>query len=106
VEARIAQLEAVLRDAQVIADDDAPGIAFPGRDVEVEYLRTGRRAAYRIAGGGDPGSPRAMSPGSPMGQAIIGRAAGDIVSVTLPGGSEERLRIVAVRARDEGRAAA
>jgi transcription elongation factor GreA len=106
VEARIAHLEAVLREAQVIADDDAPGIAFPGRDIEVQYLRTGRRAAYRIAGAGSPSGPRTMSPGSPMGQAVIGRAVGDVVSVELPGGSAEQVRIVSVEARDDGLAAA
>jgi len=95
VEARIAQLEAVLRDARVM----------PGREIEVEYLRTGRRAAYRIGGAGGPGAPRAMSPASPMGQAVIGRAAGDVVSVSLPGGRDEELRIVSVESRAERLAA-
>jgi transcription elongation GreA/GreB family factor len=36
VEARIAHLEALLRDAHVIADGEAPDVAFPGRVVDVE----------------------------------------------------------------------
>jgi transcription elongation factor GreA len=106
LETRIAHLETVLSNAQVIADDEAPGIALPGRDVEVEYLRTGKRVAYRIGGTAGTGTPRAMSPGSPMGQAVIGRATGDVVAVTLPDGRAEELRIVSVEARGDGLAAA
>src|SRR3954452_5076285 len=47
VEARIAHLEALLREAHVIADGGAPGVALPGRIVEVEYTRSGKRATYR-----------------------------------------------------------
>src|SRR3954468_18049768 len=52
VESRIAQLEALLRDTRVIADSEAPDVAFPGRVVDVEYTRTGKQATYRIAGAG------------------------------------------------------
>jgi transcription elongation GreA/GreB family factor len=36
VEARIAHLEALLRDAHLVDDGEAPGIACPGRIVDVE----------------------------------------------------------------------
>src|SRR5829696_6877372 len=39
VETRIAHLEALLRDAHVIADSKAPDVAFPGQVVDVEYMR-------------------------------------------------------------------
>ena len=43
VESRIAQLEALLREARIIGDGEAPGVAFPGRVVEIEYTSSGRR---------------------------------------------------------------
>src|SRR3954468_1499300 len=48
VEGRIAHLEALLRDARIIGDREAPGVAFPGRVVEIEYTSSGNRASYRI----------------------------------------------------------
>jgi transcription elongation factor GreA len=106
VEARIAHLEALLRDAHVIADDEAPGVAFPGRVVDVVYTRSGKSATYRIASAGSAALPGTVSAGSPVGQALIGHAGGDLVSVELPNGRAEELRIVAVRPDHEGLAAA
>ena len=106
VDARIAHLEALLRDAQVVADGEAPDVALPGRVVDVEYTRTGKLASYRIASTGSTAHPGTVSAGSPVGQGLIGRARGDLVSVDLPNGRAEELRIVAVRRGDEGLAAA
>jgi transcription elongation factor GreA len=106
VEARIAQLEALLRDAHVIGDSEAPDVAFPGRVVDVEYTRNGKQATYRIASAGSAARPGTVSAGSPVGQGLIGRAGGDRVSVELPNGRAEELRIVAVRRDDQGLAAA
>jgi len=106
VEARIAHHEALLRDAQVIADSEAPDVAFPGRVVDVEYTRTGKLVTYQIAGAGGACRPGTVSAGSPVGQALIGHADGDLVSVELPHGRVQELRIVAVRRDAEGLAAA
>ena len=96
VDARIAHLEALLRDAQVIADGEAPDAAFAGRIVEVEYTRTRKRATYRITAGREAGQTGTVSSGSPVGQALIGRSGGDVASVTLPNGRTEEIRILAV----------
>lgn len=109
VETRIAHLDALLRDAHVIADGEAVGTAFPGRLVEVEYTGSGKLATYRVASTGSLvglGSPRAVSAGSPVGQAVIGRVPGELVSVKLPNGRAEELRIVSVQDGVEGLAAA
>ena len=106
VESRIAQLETLLRDARVVSEAESPGAAFPGRVVDVEYTSSGRRATYRIAGAGSAARPGTVSAGSPVGQALIGRARGDRVWVELPNGRGVELRIVAVRREDEVRAAA
>jgi transcription elongation factor GreA len=106
VESRIARLEALLRDAHVIADSEAPDVAFRGRVVDVEYTRSGKQASYRIASPGSGARPGTVSAGSPVGQGLIGRGRGDHVSVELPDGRAEELRVVAVRRDDEGRTAA
>ena len=89
-----------------LTDSEAPDVAFPGRLVDVEYTRTGKLATYRIAGAGSAARAGTVSAGSPVGQALIGRTGGDLVSVELPNGRGEELRIVAVRRDDEGRVAA
>src|SRR3954465_8671041 len=70
VDARIAHLEALLRDAHVVADSEAPDVAFPGRVVDVEYMRDGRLATYRIAGAGGAAHRGTVSAGSPVGQGL------------------------------------
>src|SRR3954463_10584271 len=109
VEGRIAHLEALLLEARVMGDSAAPDVAFPGRIVDVEYTGSGKQATYRIASAGSrarPGSvsarPGSGSAGSPVGQSLIGRSRGDLVSVELPNGRAEELRIVAVRRDVEG----
>jgi len=106
VQSRIAQLEALLRDARVVSDTEAPGTAFPGRVVDVEYTSSGKRVTYVIAGAGASVRAGNVSAGSPVGQALIGRARGDRVWVELPNGRGEELRVVAVRRYDGGLAAA
>src|SRR4051812_25820290 len=91
VTARIAHLEVLLRDAHVVPDRQAPGIAFPGRIVDVEYTESGRLATYRIAGAGGSDGVPTVSPASPVGQALIGRSAGAVVSVDLPRGRAKEL---------------
>ena len=106
VEARIAHVEALLRDARVVTDSEAPGVAFPGRVVDVEYTSSGKRATYRITSAGGAARPGTVSAGSPVGQALLGRARGDRVWVELPNGRGEELRIVAVRRDADGLRAA
>src|SRR3954451_17188508 len=106
VEGRIAHLEALLLEARVMGDSAAPDVAFPGRIVDVEYTGSGKQATYRIASAGSRARPGSVSAGSPVGQSLIGRSRGDLVSVELPNGRAEELRIVAVRRDVEGVAAA
>jgi transcription elongation factor GreA len=98
VDARIARLEAVLRTATVLADGPADGAVTLGCTVEVQYERTGRRARYRLNGIASATDARSVSARSPVGRALMGRRAGDGVSVELPSGRVEPLRIVAITA--------
>jgi transcription elongation factor GreA len=96
VEARIARLEDLLRSATVLPDGPANGIATLGCTVEVEYERTGRRGSYRLSGIASGTDARSVSARSPVGRAVMGRRTGDVVSVELPSGRAEALRIVAI----------
>jgi len=97
VEARIGWLDAVLREARVIDDTTAPGLVDIGRETDVEYLGSGKVVTYRVAGSALSAGPGTISAGSPAGRALIGRTAGDVVQVNLPGGHAEHLRVLAVR---------
>ena len=96
VDARIARLEGVLRTATVLSNGPADGVAALGCAVEVEYERTGRRASYRVNGIASGTNARSVSARSPVGRAVLGRRVGDVVSVELPSGRVESLRILAI----------
>ena len=101
VDARIARLVDLLERADVVVvDDAAPDVVSLGRDVEVEYLRSGRVATYRLAGVPAQGGARTVSAGSPLGAALLGRSIGDDIHVELPGGRIEHLKVLGVRPSD------
>jgi len=65
----------------------------PGHTVDVEDVDTGRVTTYRIAS--DYPSPNGeISPGSPLGIALVGKAAQVVVEFTPPKGGARKLRIV------------
>jgi transcription elongation factor GreA len=96
IDARIARLEDLLRTATVLPDGPADGVATLGCTVEVEYERTGRRASYRLSGVASGAEADSVSARSPVGRALMGRRGGDVVSVELPSGRIESLRIVSI----------
>ena len=96
IDARIARLEDLLRTATVLPDAPADGLATLGSTVEVEYARTGRRASYRVNGIASGTDARSVSARSPVGRAVMGRRAGDVVSVELPSGRVQSLQILAI----------
>ena len=96
LDARIARLEHRLGTVTVVPGSAADGTVALGCTVEVEYQRTGRRASYRLDGIASGGGGRAVSARSPVGRALMGRRAGDVVAVELPAGRVDALRIVAV----------
>jgi transcription elongation GreA/GreB family factor len=98
MDARIARLEDLLATATVIRDDQAGDVATLGSMVEVEYRRTRRRATYRLTGAASRCDGRGVSARSPVGRALMGRRAGEIVSAELPGGRAEQLFVVAITA--------
>lgn len=99
VEGRIAMLESLLAEAQII---DVPGIkAAPkvvfGATVELLNLGTDKSVTYQIVGDEEADLNLGLiSVSSPIARALIGREEGDVAPVNTPGGLSE-YEIVSVR---------
>jgi transcription elongation factor GreA len=99
VEARIRQLEDMLRRAEVGETPKDDGIVEPGmkvtykfvgdpNDTEPSTFLLGNKAL-------DDGTIDVFSPESPLGSAILGAKVGDQVSYTAPTGKELKVEVVA-----------
>ncbi len=87
VEGRIMTLEAMLRDAVVLTEPQGSDSVQIGSHVTVKDPE-GEAMVYHIVGSAeaDPRQGR-ISNESPVGKALIGHRAGDIVAVRTPAGS-------------------
>lgn len=90
LEARIAELEHLLATAQVIDLDQVPTDAVSLGSIVHLTASDGRAYRYTIVGSyeADPGTGR-ISNESPVGKALLGRKAGDQVTVSTPGGVKQ-----------------
>ncbi len=68
-----------------------------GTIVEVKNSDNGELMEHELVGGYEAPRAKTASAASPIGQALIGRKAGEIVVVHLPKGGRQRLEIVGVR---------
>ncbi|WP_352418014.1 transcription elongation factor GreA [Proteiniborus sp.] len=88
LEERIAKLERTLRNARIIDDEDiSEEIVSIGSRVTVKDIEYNEEIQYTIVGSAeaDPYEEK-ISNESPVGRALIGRKAGDIVDVQVPDG--------------------
>ncbi len=88
LEGRIRELENKIRNAQIIDESKLPAdIVALGRTVVIQEAGTDLEETYSIVGSVEvnPGKGR-ISNESPMGKALLGKKAGDQVSVKTPGG--------------------
>ncbi|MGH8999593.1 MAG: GreA/GreB family elongation factor [Acidimicrobiia bacterium] len=98
-EARVRQLEAILKDAVVVEQADT-GRVEAGTVVEVRMEGDDETSEYLV--GSIEEKERGydvISPGSPLGQALLGHGPGEVVAYEAPGGRFD-VQIVAVRAPD------
>lgn len=89
VEGRILQLEAMLRNAKVIDNNDVRRDRVTvGCTVVVQDMGSGERLSYMIVGSAeaDPDHDR-ISNESPVGKALLGRKKGETVDVRVPAGT-------------------
>jgi transcription elongation factor GreA len=100
LEARILLLEEKLRSATVIDKKSIEkDIVSVGSKVRVKDQKSGQSVAYEIVGSAeaDPAENR-LSNESPVGQALLGRKRGDVVTVAVPRGPNRKLKITKIEA--------
>lgn len=97
LEARIRELEATLKRAVVVdSGPEASGRARMGSTIRLKNLATGQEVVYTLVGPGEvDAGKRRISVQSPVGRAVVNRAAGDEIVVTAPAG-EIRFRLEGV----------
>ena len=95
MEARIVHLEAVLRDAQVREVDDTGRVEIGSMVTVVDG--DGDEMEFLLAPAENRGSAAlVVSPTSPLGQAVLAKSPGDLVSYDAPRGRYE-VKVTAVR---------
>jgi transcription elongation factor GreA len=87
LEARIAQLEYRLAEAEVAEADNGNEVIDLGERVRLRNLDTGARIDFEVVGTLEADLPSGrISAVSPLGRALLGKRRGEIVLVEAPGG--------------------
>ena len=87
MEARIRQLQAMLEGAEVVQGGRAGEVAI-GVIVHVRYVDETEEESYLVGSIEErQGDLTVVSPGSPLGRALLGHAVGDAVEYAAPGGT-------------------
>ncbi len=87
MEARIRHLEALLENAEIVESGDSDTVR-PGAIVAICYEGDDEPERYLIGSIEERhGEVEVISPGSPLGQALLGASVGDIVEYAAPGGT-------------------
>jgi transcription elongation factor GreA len=96
-EARIRQLEQLLRDAKVGEAPPSDGKAGPGMVVEVRFPGDTETERFVLGSREDHSTPLTVySPQSPLGSALTGHGPGEKVDYSLPNGRKASVEIVSV----------
>jgi len=97
MEGRIRQIEAMLEDAVIVEDSEGSGEVSTGSVVSIRYAGDDDVERYLLGSIEERHDDLdVMSPGSPLGTALMGRAVGDSVSFDAPNGATLEVEIVAV----------
>lgn len=89
LEARIVTIEAELKNAVIINEDEiSTERVYIGSSVKLENLKLNKEVTYRIVGSSSSNPKEGkISDESPVGKALIGRFLGDVVEVETPAGT-------------------
>jgi len=87
IEGRILTLEKILRNAQVLRESERSDVVSVGANVRLMDLEYNDEVQYTIVSSAeaDPSTSR-ISDASPVGRALMGKRAGDEISVRVPAG--------------------
>ncbi|WP_443029710.1 transcription elongation factor GreA [Sporolactobacillus sp. KGMB 08714] len=96
VEARIQQLEQMIRNSVIIEDDETTDVVKIGKSVTFKELPDGEEETYQIVGSAESNPFEGkISNDSPMAKGLIGLSVGEEVNVNTPGG-DIRVKILKV----------
>lgn len=103
IEARIEVLEKILKNVEVIADEDVTSDTINiGCTVKIKDLDEDETEEYSIVGSTESNSLAGkISNESPVGKALIGAVVGDIVTVSTPAG-EFKYEVLEIRKTSQG----
>ncbi|MDA0565989.1 transcription elongation factor GreA [Streptomonospora sp. S1-112] len=95
IEARIAQLQTILRNARVGGAPKQTGVVSPGMTVTIKFEGDDEEVTFLLASREESGAPiDVYSPKSPLGSAINGKKIGETASYTLPNGRSLSVEII------------
>lgn len=96
IEERIMEIENILKNYKIITKDSSSNVTT-GKKVEILYLDSNLSRSFEVVGTieADPFKGK-ISNTSPLGKAILGKAAGDTCIVTTESGKELKVKIVSV----------
>ncbi len=88
VEARINELEAILKNVVLVNEDDIDtGVVAVGLVVTIRNLKNDKTDTYKIVGSTEAAPlKKRISDESPVGKAVLGHSVGDIVDAEVPSG--------------------
>jgi transcription elongation factor GreA len=98
VASRVRQLETLLASTEIVEHSGiSNGRVGVGSTVQIEDLASGRTSEHVLTGSHEWVAPADVSANSPIGQAILGREAGEQVTVALPNGRSVVVKVRKVR---------
>ena len=96
MEARIRHIEALMERAEIV-EESSDGVVRAGSVVEIRYEGDDSSEKYLLGSIEERHSElEVMSPGSPLGQALIGSEAGRTVEFAAPNGNVLRVEVISV----------
>lgn len=98
IEARIEQIEQILKHAEVVVEDEASTASVNvGCKVKVLDIEYNEELEFAIVGSTEANSLSGkISNESPVGKALIGATEGQTVTAVLPGGTEEKYKVLSI----------
>src|SRR5687768_9953971 len=94
MEGRIRHIQALLEKAEIVEAEESGGVVAAGSIVEIRYEGDSSTDRYLIGSIEERADLDVISPGSPLGQALVGASAGDTVSFEAPNGNTLRVEVV------------
>jgi transcription elongation factor GreA len=96
MESRIRHIEALIERAEIV-EDAGDGVVRAGSVVEIRYEGDDSTEKYLLGSIEERHDElEVMSPGSPLGQALVGAKAGETVGFEAPNGNTLRVEVVSV----------